>query len=285
MKLICHEGRAAFAQGDRMHRIDELSDGRLPGDPSALLGAGRWDEVVALHARGDLGEGEALPPEAALDAPTPRPGTIFGIGVNYAAHAATANIEAGTLPTVFIKLPASVIGPQNDVLVPTGREQIDWEAELAFVVGRDGRRITRDAALDHVAGVMVAQDITERDVQFNAGGRQFTLGKGYDTFCPLGPMLVTLDELPPLTELRVRATLNDEQVQDGSIGDMIFDVPAIIEALSQVTTLRAGDVVLTGTPAGTGFTREPPRFLKVGDVLVTEIPGVGTLRNALVAEA
>lgn len=282
MRVICFEGRAAFAVGDRMHDVARASGGRLSGDPSALLAAGRWDELVALHAAGDLGPGEPLPPAAALSAPTPRPGTIFGIGVNYAAHAATANIEAGSLPTTFVKLPSSVTGPEAEVVIPEGRDQVDWEAELAFVVGRDGRHVARADALGHVAGVMVAQDITERDVQFNAGGRQFSLGKGYDTFCPLGPALVTLDELPPLPELRLRATLNGEVVQDGSAGDMIHDVPAIIAALSSITTLRAGDVVLTGTPAGTGFTREPPRFLRPGDELVTEIPGVGTLRNLLV---
>jgi 2-keto-4-pentenoate hydratase/2-oxohepta-3-ene-1,7-dioic acid hydratase in catechol pathway len=284
VRLISHKGRAAFADGERVHWVDEASEGRLTGDPSALLAAGRWDELVALHARGDLGAGAPWP-AGALQAPTPRPGTIFGIGANYAEHAKTAGIKAGSFPTVFIKLPASVVGPTDDVAIPAGREQIDWEAELAFVIGRPGRRIAREDALDHVAGIMVCQDITERDVQFHAGGGQFTLGKGYDTFCPLGPALVTLDELPPLGELRIKATINDEVVQDGSVGDMTLDVPALIEVLSRVTTLRPGDVVLTGTPAGTGFTREPARFLAAGDRLVTEIPGVGTLSNAIVDEA
>jgi 2-keto-4-pentenoate hydratase/2-oxohepta-3-ene-1,7-dioic acid hydratase in catechol pathway len=283
VRLISHEGRAAFAEGDALHWVDEVSEGELTGDPSALLAAGRWDALVALHARGDLGT--AVPrPAAPPQAPTPRPGTIFGIGANYAEHAKTAGIKAGSFPTVFIKLPSSVVGPAGDVVIPAGREQIDWESELAFVIGRAGRRIARADALDHVAGVMVSQDITERDVQFNAGGGQFTLGKGYDSFCPLGPALVTLDALPPLGELRIRGTLNGEVVQDGSVGDMTYDVPTLIEALSQVTTLRPGDVVLTGTPAGTGFTREPPRFLAPGDRLVTEIPGVGVLDNAIVAE-
>jgi 2-keto-4-pentenoate hydratase/2-oxohepta-3-ene-1,7-dioic acid hydratase in catechol pathway len=284
MRIICHEGRAAFAEGEVVRWVDEVSEGRLTGDPSALLAAGRWDELVALHRRDDLGDARPAP-DTPLQAPTPRPGTIFGIGANYAEHAKTAGIKAGTFPTVFIKLPSSVVGPTAEVVIPAGHVQIDWESELAFVIGRVGRDITREDALDHVAGVMVAQDITERDVQFNAGGGQFTLGKGYDTFCPLGPALVTLDELPPLGELRVKATINDEVVQDGSVGDMTYDVPALIAALSQVTTLRPGDVVLTGTPAGTGFTREPPRFLVPGDRLVTEIPGVGVLSNTIVAEA
>jgi 2,4-diketo-3-deoxy-L-fuconate hydrolase len=283
MRIICHEGRAAFAEGEVVRWVDEVSEGRLTGDPSALLAAGRWDELVALHRRDDLGDVRPAP-DTPLQAPTPLPGTIFGIGANYAEHAKTAGIKAGTFPTVFIKLPSSVVGPTAEVVIPTGHVQIDWESELAFVIGRAGRDITREDALHHVAGVMVAQDITERDVQFNAGGGQFTLGKGYDTFCPLGPALVTLDELPPLGELRIKATINDEVVQDGSVGDMTYDVPALIAALSRVTTLRPGDVVLTGTPAGTGFTREPPRFLVPGDRLVTEIPGIGVLSNTMVAE-
>jgi 2-keto-4-pentenoate hydratase/2-oxohepta-3-ene-1,7-dioic acid hydratase in catechol pathway len=281
--LICHQDRAALVRGDRLYYADEATSGRLSGDPSALLAAGRWSELVALHDVADLGDGEPLP-ASPLQAPTPRPGTIFGIGVNYAAHAKTANISAGTFPTVFIKLPSAVIGPTDDVVIPAGGLQVDWESELAFVISRPGRNIAAADALGHVAGVMVAQDITERDVQFNAGGGQFTLGKGYDTFCPLGPALVTLDELPPLSELRIKATLNGELVQDGSVGDMIYDVGAIIAILSTVTTLRAGDVVLTGTPAGTGFTREPARFLADGDRLVTEIAEVGTLVNSIAAE-
>jgi 2,4-diketo-3-deoxy-L-fuconate hydrolase len=284
MKLISHEGRAAFAEGEQVHWVDEVSEGRLAGDPSALLAGGHWEDLVALHTRGDLGAGAPWP-DAPLQAPTPRPGTIFGIGANYAEHAKTAGIKAGTFPTVFIKLPSSVVGPTDDIVIPAGREQIDWESELAFVIGRAGRAIAREDALGHVAGVMVSQDITERDVQFNAGGGQFTLGKGYDTFCPLGPALVTLDELPPLGQLRIKATLNDEVVQDGSVGDMTYDVAALIAALSQITTLRPGDVVLTGTPAGTGFTREPARFLAPGDRLVTEIGGIGSLANTVVAEA
>jgi 2-keto-4-pentenoate hydratase/2-oxohepta-3-ene-1,7-dioic acid hydratase in catechol pathway len=282
MRLICHQDRAAFVLGDRLHPVDTASDGRLTGSPSALLAAGAWDELVALHGRGDLGPGEPLP-QTGLQAPLPRPGTIFGIGVNYAAHAKTANIKAGAFPTVFVKFPSSVVGPTDDVVLPPGRDQVDWEAELAFVVGTPGRDIAEADALRHVAGVTVAQDITERDVQFHAGGGQFGLGKGYDTFCPLGPALVTLDELPPLQDLRITATLNGETVQDGSIGDMTLSVPALVAALSRVTTLRAGDVVLTGTPAGTGFTREPARFLAAGDVLQTEIPGVGRLTNRVVA--
>jgi 2-keto-4-pentenoate hydratase/2-oxohepta-3-ene-1,7-dioic acid hydratase in catechol pathway len=278
MRIVSHQGRAAFLRDDQIHWVDEVTQGELRGDASALLAAGHWEDLLKHHGRGELGSGNPLP-ASGLDAPLPLPGTVFGIGVNYAAHAKTANIKAGTFPTVFVKFPASVVGPTSDVVIPPGSKQVDWEAELAFAISRTGRNIPREQALRHVAGVMVAQDITERDVQFNAGGGQFGLGKGFDTFCPLGPAVVTLDELPALEDLRIRATLNGQIVQDGSVGDMILDVPALVAALSAVTTLRCGDIVLTGTPAGTGFTREPARFLAAGDRLVTEIPGVGILDN------
>jgi 2-keto-4-pentenoate hydratase/2-oxohepta-3-ene-1,7-dioic acid hydratase in catechol pathway len=168
-------------------------------------------------------------------------------------------------------------------VLPRGEGTTDWEAELAFVVGDGGRYISARDALASVRGFTCAQDISERFVQM-AAGRQYSLGKSYDTFCPLGPALVTIDELPDPLSLRISCKVNGEVMQDASTTDMVVDVPHLIELLSAVMTLRTGDVCLTGTPAGVGVARTPPVFLREGDVIETEIEGVGALRNTCVGD-
>lgn len=186
------------------------------------------------------------------------------------------------VPAIFTKFPTSIAGPHDDVVLP-GEGTVDWEAELAFVVGRGGRRVTTAGAYQALAGFTVAQDISERRLQM-AAGMQFSMGKSFDTFCPIGPAVVTLDELDDPADLRITCRVNGEIVQDDSSAGMIFDVPALVEFLSSVLTLRPGDLCLTGTPAGVGFTRRPPVFLRAGDVIETEITGLGRMRNRCVAE-
>ena len=213
----------------------------------------------------------------------PAPRSIYAIGINYRSHAREMGAEVGAIPPVFTKFPSAISGPFDDIVLPNGEGTTDWEAELAFVVGEGGRNVAASEALASLRGLMVAQDVSERFVQM-AAGRQFSLGKSFDTFCPTGPALVTVDELPDPLRLAIRSAVNGDVVQEESTADMIVDVPHLVELLSSVMTLAAGDVCLTGTPAGVGAARTPPRFLRAGDVVETEIEGLGAMRNRCVAE-
>lgn len=214
------------------------------------------------------------------------PPNIFGIGLNYRTHAAELGRPAPDRPMVFMKGTNAVQHPGRTIDVPHALpcDELDYEGELAVVIGRAGRNISRARALDHVLGYTVANDISARDWQFKFGGGQFCQGKSFDTFCPLGPVLVTRDEVPDPGRLRIRTLVNGELRQDGGTDDMIFDVPALIEFLSAGKLLMPGTVILTGTPGGVGFTRKPPVFLRAGDRLEVTIDGIGTLVNTVRAE-
>ncbi len=214
------------------------------------------------------------------------PPNIFGIGLNYGTHAAELGRPAPERPMVFMKGTNALQHPGGTIDVPHALpcDEVDYEGELAVVIGRAGRNIPRARALDHVLGYTVANDISARDWQFKFGGGQFCQGKSFDTFCPLGPVLVTRDEVPEPGRLRIRTTVNGELRQDGGTDDMIFDVPALIEFLSAGKLLLPGTVILTGTPGGVGFSRKPPVFLRAGDRLEVTIDGIGTLVNTVRAE-
>jgi len=226
-----------------------------------------------------------------LDAPLPLPRrNLFCVGRNYHAHAKelretvfknnNANPEAW--PIVFTKVPECVVGPDAQVLLPGAvSQQIDYEAELALVIGRTGRNIARADAMEHVFGYTIVNDVTARDVQMRH--QQWDLGKSFDTFCPMGPWIVTADELDG-RDTRVRCWVNDEPRQDGRTIDLIFDIPTLIETVSRGITLYPGDVIATGTPAGVGMGLVPPRWLQHGDVVRIEIDGIGTLSNGFVQE-
>jgi 2,4-diketo-3-deoxy-L-fuconate hydrolase len=208
---------------------------------------------------------------------------VYAIGLNYRTHAEEARMAVTPIPPVFTKFPSSIVGCHDDIVLPTGEGTTDWEAELAFVVGAGGRWVPAERALDALRGFTIAQDVSERFVQ-KAAGSQFSLGKSFDTFCPLGPAVVTLDEVHDPLDLRIRCRVNGELVQDETTADMILDVPRLVELLSSVMTLAAGDLCLTGTPAGVGFARRPPRYLGPGDVVETEIEGLGAMRNTCVPQ-
>ncbi|NGM88059.1 fumarylacetoacetate hydrolase family protein [Parapusillimonas sp. SGNA-6] len=224
-----------------------------------------------------------------LEAPIPRPRrNIFCVGRNYHAHAKELSgsvfkantADPASWPIVFTKVPECVTGPGNDVILPTSvSSQIDYEAELAVIIGKGGKNISRDAALQHVYGYTIVNDVTARDVQMRH--QQWDLGKSFDTFCPMGPWVVTADELDG-TDTRVRCWVNDELRQDGYTRDFIFDIPALIEACSRGITLYPGDIIATGTPAGVGMGLTPPRYLQAGDVVRIEIDGIGVLQNKFV---
>lgn len=281
MRLVNADGRAGLLVDATVHDLHELSGGRVPSSPMAVV-TDHWDAALELHALGAFAGGRPLD-TVRLGPPVPAPRAVYAIGLNYRGHAREIGSHVGAIPPVFTKFPSAVTGPCDDIVLPAGEGTTDWEAELAFVVGTGGRNVRAADALGSLRGLMVAQDVSERFVQTAAGG-QFSLGKSFDTFCPTGPALVTLDEVPDPLCLRVRCAVNGEVVQDGTTADMIVDVPHLVELLSSVMTLAAGDVCLTGTPAGVGVARRPPRYLRPGDVVETEIEGLGTMRNRCVGE-
>jgi len=229
--------------------------------------------------------------EVELLAPIPRPRkNLFCVGRNYAEHAAESRRASGEAaptgpgsPNIFTKPPTTVIGPADAIpFDATVTQQMDWEVELAVIIGVGGRHISREQALAHVFGYTVANDITARDIQ-HLPGVQWFLGKSMDGSCPLGPWIVTADELPDPQRLRLSLSVNGAVKQDDTTANMIFDVATIIETLSRVLTLEPGDIILTGTPAGVGYGRVPQEFLQPGDLVESTIEGIGALRNRVVA--
>jgi acylpyruvate hydrolase len=235
----------------------------------------RTDE---LHARGALHNPAAIH----LGPPVPDPEKIICLGLNYRDHAREAGLTAPAVPMFFAKFPNSLIGPTDPIVPPKTTEEVDYEAELAVVIGARARNIDANHALDHVAGVMAFNDVSARDLQM--ANNLWTGGKAIDTFGPCGPALVTLDEIGDVQTLAVRTRVNGETVQDGTTADMIFGVVETIAFLSQIMTLQPGDIIATGTPAGVGNARQPKLFLHSGDIVEVEIDGIGTLQNP-VAEA
>jgi 2-keto-4-pentenoate hydratase/2-oxohepta-3-ene-1,7-dioic acid hydratase in catechol pathway len=282
MRMVTVDGRAGLLLDDEVWDLEQISGGAIPSDPLVVLSV-YWDEVRRLHQQGTTGAGVPLA-DVRLGPPVPRPPTIFGIGLNYRKHAEETGGKVTWPPAVFAKYPTAVTGPYDDVILPASEQTADWEAELAFVIGRGGRYIKAEHAYDHLAGFCAAQDISERRLQY-AAGRQFCLGKSFDTFCPLGPALVTLDELDDPADLPISCQVNGELMQSDTTAGLIVDVPHLVELLSSIVTLRPGDVCITGTPSGVGHARTPPLHLKPGDLIETEIVGIGQLRNRCVAES
>lgn len=219
---------------------------------------------------------------ARLGPPVPRPGKILAAAGNYHEHiaedATALSVDDSTEPNLFAKLPSSLVGPNDAIAIPANREHVDWEAELVVVIGKRGHRVSEEEAWSHVAGVMCGQDISDRDEQ-SRGSRQFTMAKSFNTYSPIGPFLVTLDELEDRNDVELACFLNGELVQSGSTANLIFSIPTLIAWASEIATLDPGDLFFTGTPAGVGAFRDPPRWLSDGDSLRTVIPGVGEMLN------
>ena len=212
-----------------------------------------------------------------LLAPIPRPGKIIAVGLNYSDHALESEMEAPKWPLIFSKFSSSVIGPGDTVELPNGSEQVDWEAELGVVIGRETRDINQEDALDAVLGYTCVNDVSARDFQFADG--QWQRGKSCHTFCPLGPEIVTTDEIPDPQVLSIRLLLNGTAMQDANTADMIFDVRRLVSHLSSFTVLEPGDVIATGTPPGCGFAMDPPIYLQSGDEMIVCIDQIGELYN------
>jgi 2-keto-4-pentenoate hydratase/2-oxohepta-3-ene-1,7-dioic acid hydratase in catechol pathway len=212
--------------------------------------------------------------------PPVAPPNIFALGLSYRKHADEIGTDVAPYPIVFIKANTSVTGHDTNILLPAaGPDQVDYEGELAVIIGKAGKNIKTSEAMSHVLGYTCANDVSARDWQFEKQKGQWTRGKGFDTFCPLGPCLVTRDEIPNPNRLGIKTMINDLVVQDASTAGLLYDIATIVSDLSQSLTLLPGTVILTGTPEGVGFTRQPPLFLKEGDRVTVGIEGIGTLTN------
>ena len=258
------------------------ADPALPADPTSIV-VGLAE--LAPRLRQLLAE---PPADAVIPAETPLgppllPGKIIGIGLNYRDHAAETGQQLPDYPTVFAKFPSSVTGPGDPIVLPAASSQVDFEGELGVVIGRRVQAVSEAQALESVAGYVVVNDVSARDVQNRTS--QWTLGKSFDTFAPIGPFLVTADEVADPQALDLSVTVNGEVMQRSSTANMVFSVAALVALLSEIVTLEPGDLIATGTPAGVGVARTPQRFLADGDVVEVAIKGLGRLTNLVRAAA
>jgi len=263
---------------ERLIPLSELMD-QPPTDATLFA---RLSEVAQAAARADLSRGVAVPEN--LLPPVPPPEKILCIGLNYLDHAIETGAEPPTEPIVFSKFNTALVGHGDPIVLPAASSQVDYEAELVVVIGRRARHVAVADALSYVAGYTCGHDVSARDWQKGRPGGQWLLGKSFDTFAPLGPCLVTADEIPDPSNLRVQMVIGDQMLQDSTTAQLIFDVPQLIAHLSSIMTLKPGDLIYTGTPPGVGAARQPPRFLQPGDVCSVVIEGIGQLTNPCVAE-
>jgi 2-keto-4-pentenoate hydratase/2-oxohepta-3-ene-1,7-dioic acid hydratase in catechol pathway len=274
--------RLGVVRGDNVIDLARASGGKLPADMLTFLESGDKAMDLARKLAGDAQADVALS-DATLLAPVPRPSKVIAIGQNYMDHCREQGVEPPTSPVIFTKFTTAIVGPGGEIRWdPALTSKVDYEVELAVIIGKKARRVPADDALDYVAGYTACNDVSARNLQFGDG--QWVRGKSLDTFCPLGPWLVTRDEIPDPQALTVRTTLNGEVVQESTTAEMIFGVRVLIEFASRAFTLLPGDVIVTGTPPGVGVFRDPPVFLRDGDEITVEVEGVGQLTNRCVEE-
>lgn len=276
MKLANHAGRAVFVLEDSIIDVATASDNQFGPDLAGIYDD--WPDFVDFATT--VTTGQAAPTgalvEADLRCPVPAPRQVFAIGLNYRSHAEESGMAVPDVPATFTKFPASLAGPFDDIEIVG--DAIDWEVELVAVIGTLADRVAEVDGWSHVAGLTVGQDISDRTLQF-AAGAQFSLGKSRRGYGPMGPWVVTPDELADPDDLALGCSVDGETVQDARTSDLIVGVPRLVAELSAVLPLLPGDVIFTGTPAGVGFTRRPPRALRPGNVLESSIEGIGTIRN------
>ncbi len=254
----------------------------LPGDWPAILEAGLLGRVA--EAAQGAGEAAVIPgADVRLMVPIPRPPKILCSGLNYRSHADETAMKVPDYPIIWARWPSSMVAPDAPLIRPAASDQFDYEAELVAVIGTGGRHIAKERALEHVVGYSIFNEGSVRDYQFKSS--QWGMGKNFDGSGAFGPEIVTADELPPgASGLRIECRLNGQNLQDANTRDLIFDVATLVTEISEVMTLEAGDIIVTGTPPGVGFVRKPPVFLKPGDVCEIEIEGIGVLRNSVADE-
>ena len=269
-------GRASLVEGDHYFDLLEISGDAGVADPMvAITVPQRLAELsAALSDREPTGRLS----EVSLGPPIPRPQKSFAVGLNYQAHANEASLDVPDAPLVFTKFPSCLVGPTTDIELRS--DACDYEGELVVVIGTGGKDIAKADAWDHVVGVTIGQDVSDRAAQFAAKPPHFALGKSFDTFGPLGPVLVSVDELEDRDSMQIVTTINGETRQDDSTASLIFDIPTLISYLSRIVTLVPGDIIFTGTPEGVGATHG--KFLADGDVITTTISGIGTMENRCV---
>jgi 2-keto-4-pentenoate hydratase/2-oxohepta-3-ene-1,7-dioic acid hydratase in catechol pathway len=279
MKLV------SFSLADgRIRPGSLLEDGNLVVD----LSAAGYADTLAVIAAGIAAPdpGNTFPAyrlsEVRLHAPLLNPPRIFAIGLNYRDHAIESGMEIPTTPVVFFKLATAIAGPGDPIVLPVNSTQPDYEAELAFVIGRGGYRLAADEWRKYVYGYTIVNDVSARDVQF--ASTQWSLSKCFPTFCPLGPAIVTADEIPDPHMLHIALSIDGEKLQDSNTSNLVFKIPELIEYLSSITPLLAGDIVSTGTPPGVGLGRTPKRWLQPGETVTVTVEGLGSLTNPVVAE-
>lgn len=277
MKLANVAGRSTLLVDGGGIDVANASKGRFDSDIQSI-----YDDWTAFASFASaLGvTGAAQIEESKLGSPVPRPRQVFAIGLNYRAHAEESGMALPKMPATFTKFPASLAGPFDNVTL--SGDTVDWEVELVVVIGRRADRVAEADAWSHIAGLTIGQDISDRTVQF-AAGSQFSLGKSYRGYGPIGPWLVSVDEFENPNDLALGCSINGQVMQDARTSDLIFTVPKLIAELSAVLALLPGDIIFTGTPAGVGASAKPPRFLQAGEVLESWIEGIGTIRNHIVA--
>ena len=278
MRIATIAGRAKVLTDASAFDVEEVSRGRFPADPALLFE--QWDAFVSW-ARGVEAPSYGPPADlTALEAPSPTPRQVFAIGLNYRDHIAETGQTPPKTPSVFTKFATSLSGPNSQLILPT--ENVDWEVELVAVIGGPAKNVTGASAWRHVAGLTVGQDYTERVIQTEGEIPQFSLGKSFPGFGPTGPWLVTPDEFADPDDLALECTVNGESVQKSRTSQLLFSVRQLVAYLSSITPLLPGDLIFTGTPAGVGWARTPPRFLRPGDEVISRIEGIGSLHQTAV---
>lgn len=280
MRIGNLQGRLVLIDGDQALDVERASNGRFDADAQAAFE--RWGDFSAWASDASF-SGSAAFEDKDLEAPVPRPRQVFAIGLNYADHAAESSFALPSDPVVFTKFPSSIGAPNTDIQL--SGDSVDYEVELVAVIGKPAFRVRADQGWDHVAGLTIGQDISDRDVQLRGPAPQFSLGKSFPNFAPIGPVVVTTDEFTDRDAIGLRTELEVDGMrqtkQDGNTRDLIFSVPQLVARLSAVLMLYPGDIIFTGTPSGVGLGKKPPEYLRPGEVLVTTIDGIGTIRNRL----
>lgn len=279
MRLVNLEGRAGLDVAGRFVDLALHSGERFSSDPMAVFGD--WDAVSAWAAEQRPGDAGPIIEPARLRAPVPRPTQVFAIGLNYKDHAEEASLPIPDVPMVFTKFPTCIVGPEAEV--PLTGDRVDWEVEQVVVIGRETENVSAADAWRHVAGMTAGQDISDRKLQFSSKPPQFSLGKSATHFGPTGPALVSLDEFEDPDDIALRCWVAGEKMQESRTANLIFSVPQLIEYISGFCRLLPGDLIFTGTPGGVGSVRDPRRYLAVGEVIESEIDGIGRLSNRCVA--
>jgi 2-keto-4-pentenoate hydratase/2-oxohepta-3-ene-1,7-dioic acid hydratase in catechol pathway len=263
----------------------EARPGLLLEDTILDLSPGGFSSTLEVIARGNVSTPAATRVSldgAMIHAPLANPPRIFAIGLNYRDHARESGMEIPTTPVVFFKLPTAIIGPGEPIVLPKNSTQPDYEAEFAFIIGKGGYRIAAADWRDHVYGYTIVNDVSARDVQFSS--TQWSMSKSFPTFCPLGPAIVTADEITDPHALDISLSIDGETLQQSNTRELVFKIPELIEYLSSITPLLPGDIISTGTPPGVGLGRNPKRWLKPGETVTVTVEGLGSLTNPVVAE-